>query len=123
MVDRRQVQTVELSLSLGAGSGLEGFLPMKHQRAVQAACWIGYAKGADNEAVCTTIGAWAGIGGNLGRRFAREGYHVVMCRRTDDDEAQASMPTTQGSSLRNKAMAYRRFNWRQTTGLPAVLIP
>ena len=33
--------------------------------------------------VCLVIGAGAGIGGNVGRRFAREGYHAVLCRRTD----------------------------------------
>ena len=31
--------------------------------------------------VCLVIGAGAGIGGNVGRRFAREGYHAVLCRR------------------------------------------
>ena len=35
--------------------------------------------------VCLIIGAGAGIGGNVGRRFAREGYHAVLCRRTDQD--------------------------------------
>ncbi len=35
--------------------------------------------------VCLVIGAGAGIGGNVGRRFAREGYHAVLCRRTDED--------------------------------------
>ncbi len=35
--------------------------------------------------VCLVIGAGAGIGGNVGRRFAREGYHAVLCRRTDQD--------------------------------------
>ena len=35
------------------------------------------------EPVCLVLGAGAGIGGNVGRRFAREGYHAVLCRRTD----------------------------------------
>ena len=35
--------------------------------------------------VCLVIGAGAGIGGTVGRRFAREGYHAVLCRRTDKD--------------------------------------
>ncbi len=35
--------------------------------------------------VCLVIGAGAGIGGTVGRRFAREGYHAVLCRRTDGD--------------------------------------
>ena len=33
--------------------------------------------------VCLVIGAGAGIGGTVGTRFAREGYHAVLCRRTD----------------------------------------
>jgi NAD(P)-dependent dehydrogenase (short-subunit alcohol dehydrogenase family) len=35
--------------------------------------------------VCLVIGAGAGIGGNVGRRFAREGYHAVLCRRSDSE--------------------------------------
>lgn len=34
--------------------------------------------------VCLVIGAGAGIGGNTGKRFAKEGYHAVLCRRSDD---------------------------------------
>jgi NAD(P)-dependent dehydrogenase (short-subunit alcohol dehydrogenase family) len=30
------------------------------------------------------IGAGAGIGGTVGTRFAREGYHAVLCRRSDE---------------------------------------
>ena len=33
--------------------------------------------------VCLVLGAGAGIGGNVGRRFAHEGYHAVLCRRSD----------------------------------------
>ena len=33
--------------------------------------------------VCLVIGAGAGIGGTVGKRFAREGYHAVLCRRTE----------------------------------------
>ena len=33
--------------------------------------------------VCLVIGAGAGIGGTTGKRFAREGYHAALCRRTD----------------------------------------
>lgn len=33
--------------------------------------------------VCLVIGA--GIGGNVGRRFAQEGYHAALCRRSDED--------------------------------------
>ena len=35
--------------------------------------------------VCLVIGAGAGIGGTVGKRFAREGYHAVLCRRSDED--------------------------------------
>ncbi len=33
--------------------------------------------------VCLVIGAGAGIGGTVGKRFAQEGYHAVLCRRSD----------------------------------------
>ena len=35
--------------------------------------------------VCLVIGAGAGIGGNVGKRFARDGYHAVLCRRSDEE--------------------------------------
>lgn len=35
--------------------------------------------------VCLVIGAGAGIGGTVGKRFSREGYHAVLCRRSDQD--------------------------------------
>ena len=35
--------------------------------------------------VCLLIGAGAGIGGSVARRFAAAGYHSVLCRRTDDE--------------------------------------
>jgi NAD(P)-dependent dehydrogenase (short-subunit alcohol dehydrogenase family) len=35
--------------------------------------------------VCLVIGAGAGIGGTVGRRFAQEGYHAVLCRRSDGE--------------------------------------
>ncbi|MEQ9002911.1 MAG: SDR family NAD(P)-dependent oxidoreductase [Pseudomonadales bacterium] len=35
--------------------------------------------------VCLVIGAGAGIGGTVGQRFAREGYHAVLCRRSDEE--------------------------------------
>ncbi|MDG2051927.1 MAG: SDR family NAD(P)-dependent oxidoreductase, partial [Myxococcota bacterium] len=34
--------------------------------------------------VCLVIGAGAGIGGHVAQRFAREGYHAVLCRRSDE---------------------------------------
>ena len=35
--------------------------------------------------VCLVIGAGAGVGGNVGKRFARGGYHAVLCRRSDEE--------------------------------------
>ena len=35
--------------------------------------------------VCLVMGAGAGIGGTVGQRFAQEGYHAVLCRRSDAD--------------------------------------
>ncbi|MEM6706138.1 MAG: SDR family NAD(P)-dependent oxidoreductase [Acidobacteriota bacterium] len=39
--------------------------------------------------VCFVLGAGAGIGGTAGRRFAREGYHSVLCRRSDAEGLEA----------------------------------
>ncbi len=39
--------------------------------------------------VCLVIGAGAGIGGHVGRRFARGGYHAVLCRRSDEEGLDA----------------------------------
>ena len=38
--------------------------------------------------VCLVLGAGAGIGGTVGQRFAAEGYHVVLCRRSDQEGLQ-----------------------------------
>ena len=51
--------------------------------------------------VCMVVGAGAGIGGTVGRRFAREGYHAVLCRRTDEeglDRLVAEIETEGGSA-------------------------
>jgi len=34
--------------------------------------------------VCLVVGAGAGIGGNVAKKFAREGYHAHLCRRSDE---------------------------------------
>lgn len=34
--------------------------------------------------VCLVLGAGAGIGGSVGRKFAAEGYHSALCRRSDE---------------------------------------
>ena len=41
--------------------------------------------------VCLVIGAGAGIGSHVGRRFAGEGYHAVLCRRSDEDGLNRSV--------------------------------
>lgn len=35
--------------------------------------------------VCLVLGAGAGIGGTVAKRFADEGYHSVLCRRSDEE--------------------------------------
>ncbi|MFT7129115.1 MAG: NAD(P)-dependent dehydrogenase (short-subunit alcohol dehydrogenase family) [Gammaproteobacteria bacterium] len=35
--------------------------------------------------VCLVVGAGAGIGGNVGKKFAKEGYHAVLCRRSNKE--------------------------------------
>ena len=35
--------------------------------------------------VCLVIGAGAGIGGTVGGKFASEGYHAVLCRRSNTE--------------------------------------
>jgi len=35
--------------------------------------------------VCLVLGAGAGIGGTVGKRFAQEGYHAALCRRSDSE--------------------------------------
>jgi len=39
--------------------------------------------------VCLVMGAGAGIGGTVGRKFAEEGFHAVLCRRSDKDGLDA----------------------------------
>jgi NAD(P)-dependent dehydrogenase (short-subunit alcohol dehydrogenase family) len=51
--------------------------------------------------VCLVLGAGAGIGGNVGKRFAREGYHAVLCRRSDQaglDKLVASIHEAGGAA-------------------------
>jgi len=44
---------------------------------------------ASRKPVCLVMGAGAGIGGTTGKRFAQEGYHAVLCRRTDQQGLDA----------------------------------
>ena len=40
---------------------------------------------AADKKVFFVLGAGAGIGGTVAKKFAREGYHAVLCRRSDQD--------------------------------------
>lgn len=46
--------------------------------------------------VCLVIGAGAGIGGSVGRKFAREGYHAVLCRRSDEQGLNSMVAEIEG---------------------------
>ena len=46
--------------------------------------------------VCLVIGAGAGIGGNVAQRFAKEGYHAVLCRRSDLDGLNSMVDAING---------------------------
>ena len=46
--------------------------------------------------VCLVMGAGAGIGGNVGKRFAREGYHAVLCRRSDEAGLRKMLESIEG---------------------------
>ncbi|HBW84418.1 MAG TPA: short-chain dehydrogenase [Gammaproteobacteria bacterium] len=51
--------------------------------------------------VCLVIGAGAGIGGHVARRFARGGYHAALCRRTGQeglDQLTAEIRAAEGSA-------------------------
>jgi NAD(P)-dependent dehydrogenase (short-subunit alcohol dehydrogenase family) len=56
---------------------------------------------AVNKPVCLILGAGAGIGGNVAKRFAREGYHACLARRTDQaglDRSVAAIEAEGGSA-------------------------
>lgn len=54
--------------------------------------------------VCLVMGAGAGIGGTVGRRFAKEGYHAVLCRRSDKQGLDRLVETIKGDG--NSATGY-----------------
>lgn len=52
--------------------------------------------------VCLIVGAGSGIGGHVGKRFAREGYHVALARRSDQvglDKLVAEIEAEGGSAM------------------------
>lgn len=54
--------------------------------------------------VCLVIGAGAGIGATVGKRFADNGYHAVLCRRSDAEGLNRSV--TQIESEGGSATGY-----------------
>ena len=46
--------------------------------------------------VCLVMGAGAGIGGTVGKKFAKEGYHAVLCRRSDEAGLQRLVSDIEG---------------------------
>ncbi len=46
--------------------------------------------------VCLVMGAGAGIGGSVARRFAQQGYHAVLCRRSDQEGLDKLVEAIQG---------------------------
>lgn len=54
-----------------------------------------------NKPVCLILGAGAGIGGHVAKRFAREGYHACLARRSDKaglDKLVAEMEAEGGTA-------------------------
>ena len=45
---------------------------------------VKFQRGRSVQPVCLVIGAGAGIGGNVAKRFAKEGFHACLCRRSDE---------------------------------------
>ena len=65
--------------------------------------------------VCLVMGAGAGIGGSVGRRFALEGYHAVLCRRSDQeglDKLVAGIESEGGSA--SAAPQWCQSGWRKS---------
>jgi NAD(P)-dependent dehydrogenase (short-subunit alcohol dehydrogenase family) len=54
-----------------------------------------------NKPVCLILGAGAGIGGHVAKRFVRGGYHACLARRTDQagmDRLVAEIEAENGSA-------------------------
>ena len=41
--------------------------------------------------VCLVLGAGAGIGGTVAKKFAKEGYYACLCRRSDQEGLNITM--------------------------------
>ena len=44
---------------------------------------VKFTLGKKMKPVCLVLGAGAGIGGNVAKKFSKEGFHLCICRRTD----------------------------------------
>ena len=45
---------------------------------------VKFTLGKKMKPVCLVLGAGAGIGGNVAKKFSKEGFHLCICRRTDE---------------------------------------
>ncbi len=52
-----------------------------------------------DQKTCLVIGAGAGIGGAVGKKFAEEGYHAALCRRSDHDGLNRMIDAMTGEGL------------------------
>jgi len=48
--------------------------------------------------ICLVLGAGAGIGGNTAHKFASEGYHVALCRRSNQEGLDAMVQSIESNS-------------------------
>ena len=64
------------------------------------------------EKVCLVIGAGAGIGGTVAKRFAKEGYHSYLARRTDQEGLNKLIKEI--SDTGGKAVSYTHLRAHET---------
>jgi len=57
-----------------------------------------------NKPVCLILGAGAGIGGNVAKRFARDGYHACLARRSDRAGPERFEALRQNKGLENDGL-------------------
>ena len=59
--------------------------------------------------VCLVLGAGRGIGATVAEKFALEGLHSHLCRRSDGDALQESLDQIQSKGGSVAFSAFRRF--------------